>query len=295
MIYDEANEKELNINYHIEILEIKIKASSNNLNVRNRIMSQSQPPSILPSNISKTFDILEWSEIEIARQLTLTTYFLFKNIRIEEFFSQKFNKEDKNINSPNIIKMIERFNNLTYWIVEEILSYDHKKTRSKVIFKFLKIAKECQKINNFNDSNNIFMTLKLLVFPLKKTMELVHKNSEADCIYNELDSLFSLDKNYANLRKEIKCVSKKACIPFLPLILNDLSKQEEKPNYIKENDLINVDKINKVGQILEEILEFQNNHYDYVPLLKLSFLSDPKPKKQETLDKIAKHLGKINI
>jgi len=47
---------------------------------------------------------------EVARQLTLIEYDLFKAIKPWECLGQAWTKKDKEIKAPNIIAMIKRFN-----------------------------------------------------------------------------------------------------------------------------------------------------------------------------------------
>ena len=65
------------------------------------------------------------------------------------------------------MQCIDRFNKLSLWIIEEILSYDKSSLRSKVIEKFILVAHECFLIYNFNDCFNI---ITALVNPLIKCL-----------------------------------------------------------------------------------------------------------------------------
>ena len=69
---------------------------------------------ILPPSHNLYFDILEWSEVEIARQLTLISSFLINKIKVSEFFFARWTKGEKFTNSPHIMKCIDRFNKLTF-------------------------------------------------------------------------------------------------------------------------------------------------------------------------------------
>lgn len=47
---------------------------------------------------------------EVARQLTIIEFEIFKSIKVGECLSQNWAKKDKQMKSPNILKMIQRFN-----------------------------------------------------------------------------------------------------------------------------------------------------------------------------------------
>ena len=239
---------------------------------------------LVPDKVSKYFDINEWSELEIARQLSLVTQFFFMRIELKELLIANWTKLEKYLISPNVMKMIDRFNNLSLWICEEILSYDHKAIRAKTIVKFLKVAYVCKNLCNFNDCMNIVTALNMTqVKSLKKTWEIVMKNPENANLLKSLNSLCSYSENYHNLRNEISSAIGHPCIPYLGLYLKELAYIDEGPKYLNENNLIFVEKIRKIGEKLEEIREFQSKPYIFLPVARLAFLADPKPKDDETL------------
>jgi hypothetical protein len=248
---------------------------------------------IIPDKHSKFFDIIDWSEIEIARQLTLVTQYIFMKIDTKELVSSNWTKAEKYISAPNIMKMIDRFNLISNWINEEILSYDNKDNRCKAIIKFIKTASVCQSFNNFNDCINIIAALNTSpIKSLKKTWQVVLKSTEITHLFRQLNNLCSYSKNYANLRAETACAKGQPCIPYLGLYLKELAFLDEGPKYVNENNLINLDKIYKVGEKLKEIKEYQSKPYIFLPVARLAFLAEPQPKIEEVLLQISSKLGK---
>ena len=295
--YPEALEPELKIKEVLNHLNLLITNSLTNTktglyqNFIEKLNKVKNP--IIPEISSKYFDVIDWSELEIAKQLTLFTHFLFMKIEMKELLSSNWTKENKYTLSPNVLKMIQRFNNLCNWVCEEILSYDCKVNRARAISKFIKIASFCQSINNFNDCVNIIAALNTLqIKSLKKTWSIVLKNSEIVNIFKELNSLCSYTKNYENIRNEISLVKGQSCIPYLGLYLKELAFIEEGPKYINDKQLINLEKIERVGIKLEELKEFQSYPFIHLPVTRLAFLADPKPKKEETLLIISSKLGR---
>jgi len=285
--------KEMNdlINFLIQITLLQIKPAVYQ-NFLEQLGKARNP--LIPEKISKYFDVTEWSESEFAKQLTLYTDYFFKKIEPKELLSSNWTKKDKFLLSPNVMRMIDRFNKICNWVCEEILSYDHKTNRVRAISKFIKIANFCQMINNFNDCVNIITALNnLSIKSLKKTWTILLKNPEISNMFKELNFLCSYTKNYENIRNEISMVKGQPCIPYLGLYLKELAFLDEGPKYINANNLINLEKLQKVGEKIEEIKEFQSNYYVFVPVTKLSFLADPKPKKEETLLQISSKLGKL--
>ena len=105
------------------------------------------------------FDILKYKSIDIASELTLIKYNLFNKIKVEEFLEGNFNKKEKLDKSPNICEIIKRFNDLSLWVREEILSYDKSKQRAIIIKKFIHICSSLKKLGNFDDLFSILSSL----------------------------------------------------------------------------------------------------------------------------------------
>jgi hypothetical protein len=65
----------------------------------------------LPKNVgAKSLSLRDFHPEEIARQLTLIEYSLYKKIKPWECLNQNWMKADKENKAPNIIGMITRFN-----------------------------------------------------------------------------------------------------------------------------------------------------------------------------------------
>lgn len=90
------------------------------------ILANSSPPSpLLPfstemaiSNVDLrpgSFDVFDFHPIEVARQLTLMDFELYRAIRPRELIGLAWNGKRKKIDSPNVSAMIKRFNRMSLW------------------------------------------------------------------------------------------------------------------------------------------------------------------------------------
>ena len=87
----------------------------------------------------------------------------YVQIHPTECMHQSWTKEDKEKLSPHIGRMIKRSNIVPMWVATQILIHTEQKQklRAKMITLFIKIAKECNKLNNFNAVMEIMAGLSL--------------------------------------------------------------------------------------------------------------------------------------
>jgi len=205
--------------------------------------------------------LFDLKPLEIARQLTLIEFDLYRKIQPKECLNQAWNKTDREINAPNISAMIRRFNEVSLWIATEVLSYSNNiKMRTKMIELFIKVAGRLRDLNNYNGIIEVLAGLQCVpVFRLKKTWAEVDKDLLN--LFEELDKVVSCEHNYKNIREELR-KRDPPCIPFLGVFLTDLTFIDEgNPSTINDG-LINFDKQRKFAQILQNIQKFQNSPYN---------------------------------
>ena len=235
--------------------------------------------------------LVEWDAIDIAKELTYITSTMVIQIEESELLFHNFNSVHKKTRAPNICNLIERFDKLSFFIMEEILSYDKKKYRAKVIEKFIHVAEELRKMHNFNDCMNIKSCLNHFILrTLDKTWKIVDKASID--VLNALNKNFSFERNFSVLRNEIEACKSAGTsyIPYFGLVLKDIAFNEEGMKYLhKENkQLINLSKVVKVQKILKSFFMFKK----HAALLcgkhiyGLEILNEINPKKEEELEEI---------
>eukprot|EP01121_Diplochlamys_sp_Union-15-3_P001341 TRINITY_DN11168_c0_g1_i1.p1 TRINITY_DN11168_c0_g1~~TRINITY_DN11168_c0_g1_i1.p1 ORF type:complete len:471 (-),score=56.73 TRINITY_DN11168_c0_g1_i1:49-1263(-) len=226
-----------------------------------------------------TFVISETHPLEVARQLTLIEYNLYKNIRPSECLNNSWNKDGKEVNSPNIIAMIQRFNEVSNWVATEILSPTKEKLRTKTYCWFLDLAECCKQLNNFNALLEIISGLNQgPVHRLKDTWTLPHKYN---ILFDNLNKLVSRDNNHKILREYISNVSP-PCVPYLGIYLTDLTfVAEGNKDFIGDNKLINFVKRRRYAHVIQDMTKYQLIPYvlQMVPVLlkylkKLEYLNE---------------------
>ena len=99
----------------------------------------------LPKNVTtkEKLTVLSYHPEEIARQLTLIDFQLFASIKPFECLNQNWMKAAHDDLSPNVMKMIRRFNEVSGWIASEILKFKDLPTRTKALKQIIEIAEVC--------------------------------------------------------------------------------------------------------------------------------------------------------
>ena len=204
-------------------------------------------------------------------------------------------KNLKNKTCPNIMEYINKFNKLTSFIMEDILSYDLPKERAKIIEGWVKVAEYLKLRKDHNDCFAIFSALKnYIITGLKLTWKELKSKTKA--LINEVSEYCNFERNYKNLREEmINCInSNEFYLPYLGMLLKDISFYEANYEYLISDNLINIEKIEKVQLTIDNFFYFKNipdiyNKNSEYPK-ELYFFNDLELIKEDELDILANKL-----
>eukprot|EP00795_Rhopilema_esculentum_P002542 gene2542-737_t len=105
------------------------------------------------------FDILTLHPLEIGRQLTLIESDMFRSIKAAELVGVAWTKKDKEILSPNALKMIRFSNKITYWFEKSIIDTKNFEERVSVVTRIIEILLVFQDLNNFNGMMEVVSAL----------------------------------------------------------------------------------------------------------------------------------------
>ena len=167
------NEKETNNRKRNDTNE-KPKRSSSAMNVKKAKEKEKNIKKYLQQGF---FSMMDWETSEIGEILIKRTRNLFNKIERKEFYNSVFLKKDKNILSPNIQNATKKMNDLSTFIIEDILSYNQKDDRAKTIEKWTLVAEYCKNKRDYNDCiaiNSAFQNY--IITGLKKTYKKIGKN-----------------------------------------------------------------------------------------------------------------------
>jgi hypothetical protein len=211
---------------------------------------------------------------EVARQITLVDFEVFKKIEHFEWLEKRFSDKNREILAPNICAAVNRFNALTGHVTYAVLAPLTCESRARVLEHWLRIAGECHGMNNFSSLYSIFCGINSTpVYRLKKTWALV--NVSLLELFEVFSVLFAPQKNSINFRNSLNSAILPA-IPHVGMFLSDLTFNEDgnatvlpctESGFPKK---INVMKLCKVAGIIERAEEFQAAEYCFHPVEGLS-------------------------
>ena len=187
-------------------MEKKISNSKEPLQI---VLDKAPPFTLLPK--ASQYCLMDVDSLELARQVTLLEFDYFKQLRAKEFLKQGWTKKDKEARAPNLLNMIRLSNKVSNWVYSEIVSTEDLNQRAARIVKFIQVAQECKRLNNYNGVFEIVAGLSnSSVHRLKKTWSLVGKE------YNDfLETMKDLQPvNFKKLREELR-VANSPCIPYI--------------------------------------------------------------------------------
>ena len=93
--------------------------------------------------------MLQLSTIEVATQLSMRDFDLFRNIEPTEYIDDLFKLESKTGNT-HLKEFEDIVNQETFWVASEILTESNQLKRMKIIKHYIKIALHCRECKNFN-------------------------------------------------------------------------------------------------------------------------------------------------
>ena len=238
------------------------------------------------------FDVLDWDQKEIGEKLISISKNLINKVQRRELYKALFLKEKKHETCPNVMENIDKFNRLNFFIMQNILSYDFAKDRAKIIEKWIQIAEYCKERKDYNDCLAINLSLNsYIITGLNKTMNDIGKDKKE--LMKNINRFCRYQGNYKKLREDMaKLEYNDFYIPYLGIVLKDISFFEENSKYIINDVLINFEKLENVQLSISSFFHFQNTKDKINPIIpeELNFFDNLEDLKETDLEDLANKL-----
>lgn len=233
------------------------------------------PQPILPAQDLEELDVTVLDPLEVARQITLLDEQAYKSIAASECMNQSWNKPAIcNEVSPNIIKMISRFNATSNWAARLIVTEANVRKRKSIITRLIKLAQRLRELHNYHSLMALIAALESApVTRMKKTWDAI--DSAYVKQFQELRAIMSAEGSYKAFRAVIK-TEDPPVIPYIGVYLADLTFIEDgNPSTIQHEtlgELINFAKMKLLDGIIQDINMYQQAPYKLEPVPKIQLL-----------------------
>uniref|UniRef100_A0A8D0L6S2 Rap guanine nucleotide exchange factor 6 n=1 Tax=Sphenodon punctatus TaxID=8508 RepID=A0A8D0L6S2_SPHPU len=204
--------------------------------------------------------LLQLSTIEVATQLSMRDFELFRNIEPTEYIDDLYKMESKTGNA-HLKQFEDVINQETFWVATEILSEPNQLKRMKIIKHFIKIALHCRECKNFNSMFAVISGLNLApVARLRGTWEKLPSKYEKHL--RDLQDLFDPSRNMAKYRNILSSQSiQPPIIPLFPVVKKDITFLHE-GNDSKVDGLVNFEKLRMIAKEIRQVVRMTSANMD---------------------------------
>ncbi|XP_007461818.1 PREDICTED: rap guanine nucleotide exchange factor 6 isoform X4 [Lipotes vexillifer] len=215
--------------------------------------------------------MLQLSTIEVATQLSMRDFDLFRNIEPTEYIDDLF-KLDSKTGNTHLKEFEDIVNQETFWVASEILTESNQLKRMKIIKHFIKIALHCRECKNFNSMFAIISGLNLAsVARLRGTWEKLPSKYEKHL--QDLQDLFDPSRNMAKYRNILSSQSMQPpIIPLFPVVKKDMTFLHE-GNDSKVDGLVNFEKLRMIAKEIRQVVRMTSANMDPAMMFRQRSLS----------------------
>uniref|UniRef100_A0A663MRB8 Rap guanine nucleotide exchange factor 6 n=1 Tax=Athene cunicularia TaxID=194338 RepID=A0A663MRB8_ATHCN len=204
--------------------------------------------------------LLQLSTIEVATQLSMRDFELFRNIEPTEYIDDLY-KLDSKTGNAHLKQFEDVINQETFWVAMEILAEVNQLKRMKIIKHFIKIALHCRECKNFNSMFAVISGLNLApVARLRGTWEKLPSKYEKHL--RDLQDLFDPSRNMAKYRNILSSQSMQPpIIPLFPVVKKDITFLHE-GNDSKVDGLVNFEKLRMIAKEIRQVIRMTSANMD---------------------------------
>ncbi|KAJ8347968.1 hypothetical protein SKAU_G00265570 [Synaphobranchus kaupii] len=207
--------------------------------------------------------LLQLSTVELAAQLSMRDFELFRNIESTEYVEDLFKLSPPGGGAPggHLKHFEELINQETFWVATEILKEPNALKRMKTVKLFIKIALHCRECKNFNSMFAIISGLNLApVARLRGSWEKLPSKYEK--LFRDLQDIFDPSRNMSKYRNVLSSQSMQPpIIPLFPVVKKDLTFLHE-GNDSSVEGLVNFEKLRMIAKEIRHVVRMTSANMD---------------------------------
>lgn len=210
---------------------------------------------------------LQLNAVEVAIQLTLQDFSIFRQIESTEYVDDLFELKSR-YGVPMLSQFAELVNKEMFWVVTEVVNEQNLVRRSKIIKQFIKVARQCKECKNFNSMFAIISGLGHgAVSRLRSTWEKLPTKYQK--LFSDLQELMDPSRNMSKYRQLVTCEQGRSpVIPFYPVVKKDLTFIHL-GNDSRVEGLVNFEKLRMIAKEVRSLTNMCSSPYDLLTLLEL--------------------------
>ncbi|XP_074835082.1 rap guanine nucleotide exchange factor-like 1 [Carettochelys insculpta] len=192
---------------------------------------------------------------EIANHMTAFHWELFRCVHELEFVDYVFHGERGRRETANLELLLQRCSEVQSWVATELLLCESLGKRAHLLKKFIKIAAVCKQNQDMLSFYAVVMGLdNAAVSRLRLTWEKLP--SKFKSLFRKFETLTDPGRNHKAYREAL-CRMKAPLIPFVPLILKDLTFVHEGSKTLLDG-LVNLEKLHSIAEKVRTIRKYRS-------------------------------------
>ncbi|KAL5018419.1 hypothetical protein ScPMuIL_004141 [Solemya velum] len=230
--------------------------------LRNNMSTETLVPDELMGELRKEaqINLLQLNTTEVASQLTLEDFKVFKEIETTEYINHLFELESR-YGCKNLTKFAELANREMFWVATEVCRETNLIKRSKLLKKFIKIAIHCKNCKNFNSMFSITSGLR---HASVSRLHMTWDKLPTKCIrrFKDLEEFLDPSRNFAKYRNLINSEHiQPPMLPFFPILNKDLTAMDL-ANKTYVDNLVNFEKLRMLAKTIHHFGNMASGKYD---------------------------------
>ncbi|XP_049818737.1 rap guanine nucleotide exchange factor 6 isoform X4 [Aethina tumida] len=267
-VTDTLTTKQKRLPDQLQNLAERIGLSSRYYLKTNGITETLVPDELAPELVRESdVHFLQLNAVEVAIQLTLQDFSIFRQIEPTEYIDDLFELKSK-YGTPMLEQFAALVNREMFWVVSEVCAEHNPVRRMKIIKQFIKVARQCKECKNFNSMFAIVSGLgHRAVSRLRQSWDKLPGKYQR--VFNELQQLMDPSRNMSKYRQLISAEqTQPPIIPFYPVVKKDLTFIHLGNDCTVEG-LVNFEKLRMIAKEVRSLSNMCSSPYDLLTMLEL--------------------------